>query len=242
MRWIRALPILVVEVAHADGRDGAVPLDRNQAALAAGAFIPAPLLTPVNERAGLVTLTGGFAEDGPTFASAAELVLARRVALRASFASTDDAQYASAIVQVSIAHGISVAAGYDGFGPNTVPAISARVGYATDAGPVRVLATAGYSAGLLENERAGEVSVAGAYALGDHVQIGAFARGSLDLERDADEPAEEPDWLVVAAPFGAIALREVVVSASCGVQALRYRLADRGDVGVIATLGLGRAF
>lgn len=246
MRSVAWMLVLVSGAARAGGPEaddpGAARHELQRGALAGDAFVPAPVLAPLDTYRGRVALGGGYDGDRPALSTTAELVLAHRIALRAGFAGTDEAQSASATVQLAIAHGVSLAVGYEGLGFNTVPAIRTRVGYARDLGPLDLLTTVGYSAGLEEGERAGELAIAGARMLTPALQVGASAQGSLDLERDADEPADEPDWRVSATPFAALALGEVVVSARAGAEVMRYRLSDVTHAGVVTMLAVGKVF
>ncbi len=229
----------MVGAAHADERD--VAAIRQTAALADGAFVPANVLAPLGERAGHVLVAGGY-DDGAAFSSAAEMVLARRVALRAGFAGTDREQHVNASVQVALARGLHVAVGYDGMGHNTVPAMFARVGVAHGAGSIRTLASAAIQLGLAEDERAGELALAAYTPMSASTQLGWTAQGTLDLERDADEPEGEPDWQLRTGPYAAIAVHELVATASLGVATSKPRLVDHTRTSMIAMLGLGRAF
>jgi hypothetical protein len=246
MRSVAWLLVLAPGIARAGDPErtdtGDARHELQRVALAGDAFVPAPVLAPLGAYRGRVALAGGYDGEGPAFSTTAELVLAHRLALRAGFAGTDEAQAASATVQLAIARGVSVALGYEGPGFNTAPALRARVGYARDLGRLDLLATAGYSAGLEEGERAGELAIAGARAITPALQVGASAQGSIDLERDADEPADEPDWRVSATPFAALALGEVVVSARAGAEVMRYRRSDVTHAGVVTMLAVGKAF
>jgi hypothetical protein len=128
----------------------------------------------------------------------------------------------------------------DGF--NTVPEVAAGVAGAKAVGDFTLLANAEYGHGLADEER----NAAGGLALVQHsgkwVRVGADSRFQIDLERDTDEPEDEPDWRLQAGPLLLVTLGSFCVSAGGGLTALRYRLSSTDHLGAVAYAGLGAVF
>jgi hypothetical protein len=99
-----------------------------------------------------------------------------------------------------------------------------------------------YGAGLEQGERYGAIGVGAIDRLSTHWYAGVTSQAHLDLERDANEPAEERDWDVQAGPIVSYALGPVVLSAVTGVAAWQFRLHPDAHIGAIGMLGAGAVF
>ena len=141
-------------------------------------------------------------------------------------------------------HGIdlAVAVGYEAQGFNTTPAFTARVAASRAFGRTRLIGNAGYGLGAREGERFGDLRFAGLRQVTRNLSIGVDSRVRIDLERDAVEPAGEPDWEVDGGPVATYSLGRFVVSASGGATALKYRLIAGQHLGAIGLLGAGAVF
>jgi hypothetical protein len=96
--------------------------------------------------------------------------------------------------------------------------------------------------GLDEGERYGDFRAAVMRGLTRDLHLGLDSRLRVDLERDQDEPAGEPDWELVAGPLATYSVGPFVVSASAGLSALKLRLVDARNFGLIGTVGFGAVY
>jgi len=64
----------------------------------------------------------------------------------------------------------------------------------------------------------------------------------LDLERDASEPAGEPEWDLMTGPHAAISLKTFVISAMAGAAAVRFREGGDTKLGALVSTGVGAVF
>jgi hypothetical protein len=195
---------------------------------------------------------GGY--DGSTrtvvMSSTIEATVIDRVTLRAAVATDGQSTriHPSGGVIIDVARqsgsGFDLAIGgeYDAEGFNRVPLVIARLAAGRTVGTVRVSANAALGFGTGDGERAGELELAALHAIAPRLQVGLDAHGAIDLERDADEPAGEPDWTIQAGPVATYALGRIAISAQAGVSAWKLRRSSERDVGAIGTLGLGLAF
>lgn len=141
-------------------------------------------------------------------------------------------------------HGINLAVygGYQGQGFNTVPALNVVLSVGRRFGRVNLLANVGYGYGLEAGEHYGELRLAGVVHAHRLLTVGVDARARLDLERDDDEPTNEPDWDLFAGPQATLTLGHVAVSANVGFSSLKYRLQSEVYAGALAQLSVGAAF
>ncbi|MES1172157.1 MAG: hypothetical protein ABUL77_02880 [Bacteroidota bacterium] len=142
------------------------------------------------------------------------------------------------------AHGIDLAisAGYEPHGFNTVSAVGVLVAVGRRFGDLNVIGNVGYGLGLKEGERYGDGRLAGIYRVGRRLHLGLDSRFRIDLERDADEPAGEPDWELVSGPVAAVTAGRFLFSAGGGLSAIRFRANNESHVGAIGQLGVGAVF
>ncbi|HTL33651.1 MAG TPA: hypothetical protein VL326_11020 [Kofleriaceae bacterium] len=131
---------------------------------------------------------------------------------------------------------------YDMVGFNGVPAAVARTAIGANAGTLRLQGNAAFGLGLEQNERFGQVGVAGLAPVAQALYVGVDSRARIDLERDEMEPSGELDWDMQAGPVATLALGRFAVSATGGVSAWKQRTHDEAKVGAVAAVGLDAAF
>jgi hypothetical protein len=247
---ICVIALLCSQVALADPGELAAPQVQSTVAAREGAY-SAAALAPVRERRGLIVMSMGYDQprNAPILSALAQLALTARVSVRAGIerSDVDDATTSAvlqfdALAQRDAGIDVAFAAGYEGLGFNTVPAAVARVGLGRQLGALRISSVASYGAGLEEGERYGSLYSACSYQLGTRTVAGLEAVGGLDLERDDDEPADEPDWQLRAGPMLAYAFDAFALTANIGWSTTKYRLSALQRTGVVGTVGVGRTF
>ena len=127
-------------------------------------------------------------------------------------------------------------------GFNTVPALELALALGRRFGPVVLAANAGYAQGLQEDERNASGGLSALVNLNQHQRLGFDSKFQIDLERDNDEPKDEPDWRLLARPLSTTTLAQTSISVGAGCSALQYRLEPTVHVGAIAYGALGVAF
>lgn len=250
-----ALAVAAPEVRAAEGQDQLAPaLERGaaQESAAEGAFLPWTMGARSDAQRALVYAQGGYdsAEKGPVFQTVVEAQLLGRLSFRAggSYAGPSGQFRPEGGLRLDALrqerHGIDLAVlgVYEAQGFNTVRAVTARVALSRAFGATRLVGNVGYGFGLQDAERYGDFRLAALHALTRGLQLGLDSRLRVDLERDANEPAGEPDWELVAGPLASFAFDRFVVSAGGGLSALKYRLVGARHVGAVASLGLGAVF
>ena len=125
---------------------------------------------------------------------------------------------------------------------NAVPGVVAGFALSRRFEHTLLVANAEYGNGLQGNERNAAAGLAALQQVAEHFRLGVDSRFQIDLERDLDEPKDEPDWRVVGGPLLLANAGPFAASLGGGFSALRYRLADTTHQGVIAYAGLGAAF
>jgi hypothetical protein len=125
---------------------------------------------------------------------------------------------------------------------NAVPGVVAGFALSRNFGGTLLAANAEYGSGLRGNERNAAAGLAALQQVAEHFRLGLDSRFQIDLERDLDEPKDEPDWRVVGGPLLLANMGGFAASLGGGYSALRYRLADTTHQGLIAYAGLGAAF
>jgi len=103
-------------------------------------------------------------------------------------------------------------------------------------------ANVGYGAGVRQGERYGDLRLAAMQQLSRDVHLGLDSRFRVDLERDSDEPAGEPEWEMNAGPVAALSLGRFVLTGGAGASAVKYRLISTRGVGLYGLMGLGAVF
>jgi hypothetical protein len=217
-----------------------------------GAFLPWTMGARSDAQRALVFGQGGYngADGAAIFQMVGEAQIFGRLSLRlgGGYYGPNDTFRPEAGLRVDALrqerHGVDLAVlgVYEVKGFNTVKAITARVALSRTFGDTRVVSNLGYGFGLDEGERYGDVRVAGLHALTDKLQVGLDSRLRIDLERDDDEPAGEPDYEIIAGPVATYAIDRYVVSATAGYSALKYRLVPGTHSGAIGTVGVGAVF
>lgn len=238
------------EADGAPSRPAPAPLAARSAT--AGAFLPLTLGARSDMQRGLVFVQGGYsgAERGGVYQLAAEAQLFGRLSVRAggSYFGPNDTFRPEVGLRVDAlrqeSHGVDVAVlgVYETKGFNTVRAVTARVAVSRAIGATRLLGNLGYGVGLQDGEGYGDFRLAGLHALGARFQVGLDSRLRVDLERNANEPAGEPDWELLAGPLATYTIDRFVVSATAGYSALKYRQVSGTHAGVLTTVGVGAVF
>jgi hypothetical protein len=217
-----------------------------------GAFLPFTMSARSDTQRALVSMQGGYdtARAGPVFQSVVEAQVAGPLSLRAGGSYLGPSGQLRPDVGAKLdllrqgRHGVDLAfaAGYEAQGFNLTPAIAARVALARTSGATTLLGNLGYGVGTEQGEHHGDARLAALRRVGRNLHLGLDSRFRVDLERDQDEPAGEPDWELVAGPAASYALGRFVISASGGVSVLQLRLQDDRHLGVLGTMGLGAVF
>lgn len=236
-----------------DDEDGTsvVPVSAGAAA-GAGAFQPFTTSARGDTQRALGFFQGGYdsARKGSVFQAAAEVQVWGRLSVRGggSYLGPTGQLQPDVAVRVDALrqelHGVDVAAvvGYEAQGFNLTPAVMARAAIGRTLGDTRLTGNVGYGVGTRDGERYGDVRVAALQRLSRDLHLGLDSRFRIDLERDSDEPAGEPEWELTAGPVAALSLGRFVVSAGGGATAIRYRLVPDRHVGVYGLMGLGAVF
>lgn len=234
------------------GDDGSTRAPTAAAGTQAGAFLPFTAPARGDTQRAYAWVQGGYdsAHDGFVFDSNAQAALAGPVSLRAGvgYVGPRGDIRPSVALSVDALHqerfGVDLAfyGGYQGQGFNTVPALNVLVAVGRSFGRLNLLANVGYGYGLDEGEHFGEARLAALVRVTPSLRIGLDSRARLDLERDDDEPENEPDWDVVAGPEATLALGRFVVSAGGGLSMIQYRLSSTVYTGAQGHLSLGAVF
>lgn len=127
-------------------------------------------------------------------------------------------------------------------GFNTVPELGLGIALGRRIGRVLLFANAGYAQGLQAEERNASAGLAALVTLNEFERLGFDSKLQIDLERDGDEPAQEPDFRLVAGPLSTTTLGSISVSVGAGLSTWKYRLEPATHVGAIAYTGLGLGF
>ncbi|MBL8604928.1 MAG: hypothetical protein JNK72_23575 [Myxococcales bacterium] len=234
----------------AEAPPGASPEAR--AAVDQGAFLGLGVPARNDAQRAFAYFQGGYdgAARSATVQGVAQLRFAGPVSLRAGFGYHGGAGDARPTVALAVdllrqpAHGLNLAvyAGYEAFGFNTVAALSARVALSRQAGAATFIANLGYGLGLAEGEHYGELRLGALYRVHPRLQLGLDARARLDLERDADEPENEPDVDLIAGPVANLSIDRFVIGATAGVSTVKYRLTPEVYTGALALVTVGSVF
>jgi hypothetical protein len=217
-----------------------------------GVFLPYGLPAQSDAQRAYVWLMGGYdaARGGVVFDSTVQATLVGPLSVRggAGYAGPDGQVRPSVSLAVQAlrqsAHGVdlSVYGGFQSQGFNTVPAVQAVVALGRRFGRLGLITNVGYGYGLEEGEHYGEFRLAGQVRVLPSLQIGLDARGRIDLERDADEPENEPDFEVVAGPLATWSIGRFSLSAGGGVATIKFRRSENVLVGAQGQLLVGMAF
>ena len=251
-----ALALGAPRVADADPLegDGPDPVPVSAARTAeTGAFLPFTVPASNAAQRAYLTMQGGYdaARGGMVFDTAVQATVVGPLSLRggAAYVAPSGTLRPSVALAVQALrqdrHGVdlSLYGGYQAQGFNTVPAANVTLAIGRTVGRVSLIANVGYGYGLDEGEHYGEVRLASLVRALPDLRVGLDARARIDLERDADEPENEPDWDLTVGPMVTWTVGHFAVSASGGLSAIRYRLSETpATVGAIGQLLLGSAF
>jgi hypothetical protein len=234
--------------------DGDEPLPVSAARSAeSGAFLPFTLPASNASQRAYLTMQGGYdvARGGAVFDTAVQANIVGPLSLRggAAYVGPDGALRPSVALTVQALrqadHGVdlSVYGGYQAQGFNRVPAASLMLSVGRTIGRVSLIGNLGYGYGVEQGEQYGELRLAGLVRALPNLHVGVDLRARVDLERDADEPENEPDWDLVAGPMVTWSVGHFALSASGGLSAIRFRNSDAPPaVGAIGQLLVGSSF
>lgn len=217
-----------------------------------GAFLPLGVPARTDLQHAFLWMSGGYdaARDGFVFDSAVQATLHGPLSVRAGAGYVGPRGEARPSVSLALqalrqsAHGVdlSLYGGFQSQGFNTVSALDVTVALGRQFGRVGILTNVGYGYGLQAGEHYGAFRLAGLARLLPSFHLGFDARGRIDLERDADEPADEPDFDLTAGPVLTWSIQRFSLTASGGVAAMKFRRWDEARVGAQGQLLLGVTF
>jgi hypothetical protein len=137
---------------------------------------------------------------------------------------------------------LSLLGRFESNGFNTVPGLAAGFALSRSFGGTLLVASAEYGHGLEDDEQNAAGTIAFMQRLSQHFRLGLDGKFQIDLERDQDEPLDEPDWRTTAGPLLVASLGNFSATLGGGISALRYRLSDTTRIGPSAYAGIGAAF
>jgi hypothetical protein len=234
--------------------DGATPAAPPSAGAAAGvgAFSPFSMSARSDTQRALAVFQGGYDSglNASVFRAAAEVQLWGRLSVRGGGSYLGPSGQLQPDVSLKVdalrqeSHGVDVAAavGYEAQGFNLTPAVVARAAVGRTLDHTRLTANIGYGAGTRDGERYGDLRFAAMQRIARDVHLGLDSRFRIDLDRDSDEPAGEPDWEANAGPVAAVSLGRFVLTGGAGASAVKYRLVSTRGVGLYGLMGLGAVF
>jgi hypothetical protein len=236
----------------AEGDNARVPEVSGARSAESGAFLPLGVPARTDAQRAYLWMTGGYdaARGGFVFDSAVQATLFGPLSVRAGAGYVGPGGEVRPAVSLAAqalrqsAHGVDLTfyGGFQSQGFNTVPAIAATVALGRQFGRVGLLTNVGYGYGLEEGEHYGEFRLAGLVRVLPSLHVGLDARGRIDLERDDDEPEDEPDFEVTAGPVVTWSISRFSLTASGGVATIKFRRADDVLLGAQGQLLAGVAF
>jgi hypothetical protein len=235
-----------------DAGEDAMPPSSGESARA-GTFLPFTATAQKNSQRGIATVTGthNTASSQSTFEAAAEATLFKRLALRGGALYSLDSSHVYAVAGLTFQalnqeqHGINVAVGaqYRGQGFNLVPAVLSTVALSRRFEHASLFLNLGYSAGLRDGEKSGDVRFAALFPVLPQLQVGFDSRVRVDLEREWPEPPGESAFDFVAGPAASYTLGRFVLSAYGGGSGVSFRVPGESlRTGVVAGVGIGSVF
>jgi hypothetical protein len=232
------------------GEEPAQKSDATTDAARSGNFLP--FSTSPSSSASYATMLGGYdtARGGALVTTQLEARLHRRfyLALAGTFdgpegKSLEPSVMGQLIVLDEKHQGLdlSIVGGWEHQGFNQVRDALGRIAVGKHVGGVYVLGSTAVGVGYNDNERYGELTLAGIGELAPHLYGGLDARGRMDLQHDTD-PATEDAWAVQAGPVATYVAGPVAITAVAGVSALRQHQSPDDKVGALTMLGAGATF
>lgn len=217
-----------------------------------GAFLPYGVPARADTQRAFLWMGGGYdaARGGVVFDSAVQATLYGPLSVRAGAGYVGPNGQVRPGVSIAVqalrqaSHGVdlSVFAGFQSQGFNTVPALQATVALGRQFGRFGLLTNVGYGYGLEGGEHYGELRLAGLARVLPSLHVGLDARGRVDLERDDDEPTDEPDYEITAGPVVTWSIHRFSVTASGGVATIKFRRSESVLLGAQGQLLVGVAF
>lgn len=247
---------LAAGVARADppteGDRARVPPASAARSAEAGAFLPLGVPARHDTQRAFLWMTTGYdaARGGMVFESAVQATLLGPLSVRAGAGYVGpNGQFRPSVTLAAqalrqSAHGVDLAvyAGFQSQGFNTVPALQATVALGRQFGRVGLLTNVAYGYGLEGGEHYGEVRLAGLARVLPSLHVGLDARGRVDLERDANEPADEPDFELTAGPVATWSIDRFSLTASGGIASIKLRRSSDVLLGAQGQVLAGVAF
>lgn len=235
-----------------EGDNARQPVASGARTAESGAFLPLGVPARTDAQRAYLWMTGGYdaARGGMVFDSAVQATLFGPLSVRAGAGYVGpNGQFRPSVSLAAQAlrqrdHGVdlTIYGGFQSQGFNTVPAVTATVALGRQFGRVGLLTNVGYGYGLEGGEHYGELRLAGLARVLPSLHLGLDARGRLDLERDDDEPADEPDFELTAGPVATWSINRFSLTASGGVAAIKFRRAEGVLLGAQGQLLVGVAF
>ena len=235
-----------------EGDNARQPVASGARTAESGAFLPLGVPARTDAQRAYLWMTGGYdaARGGFMFDSAVQATLFGPLSVRAGAGYVGPNGQARPGVSLAVQalrqrdHGLdlTIYGGFQSQGFNTVPALTATVALGRQFGRVGLLTNVGYGYGLEGGEHYGEFRLAGLVRVLPSLHLGLDARGRVDLERDDDEPTDEPDFDVTAGPVVTWSINRFSLTASGGVATIKFRRAEGVLLGAQGQLLVGVAF
>jgi hypothetical protein len=128
------------------------------------------------------------------------------------------------------------------YGFNTPYEQSVELLFSERSGRLRVLASAAYGAGIEDDERNGSAQLATLLSATHSLRLGLHSEVQLDLERDEDEPENEPDYRGLFGPLATYSISSATFAIGGGLSLFRFRQAATASRGPMGYVGLSTAF
>jgi hypothetical protein len=132
--------------------------------------------------------------------------------------------------------------GAGSFGFNTPYEQSVELLFTERLGPLHLLASAAYGAGIEDDEHNGSAMLATLLSATDSLRLGLHSEVQMDLERDEDEPENEPDYRALLGPLATYSVGSATLAVGGGLSLFRFRQAATASRGPMGYVGLSAAF
>jgi hypothetical protein len=143
--------------------------------------------------------------------------------------------------QQQLGFDLALAESFVSSGFNLLPAALTELLWARRSGALSLLVNLGYGQSLRDDDRFGSARAALTSRVIGELQVGADAKVMVDLERDADEPAHEPQVEAAGNALVSYAFQHVRVGAHAGPVLVRYRFDAATYLGALIGVSLGSA-
>jgi hypothetical protein len=143
--------------------------------------------------------------------------------------------------QQQLGFDLALAESFVSSGFNLLPAALSELLVARRSGRLSLLFNVGYGQSVRDDDRFGVVRGALTSRVVGELRVGADAKVMVDLERDADEPAHEPQFDATGSALVSYASEHVLVSAHAGPVLVRHRFDAATHLGALLGVSLGSA-